>query len=178
MANQLVTRDTLRRQLMLNAARKPLAIGVGIAVFVAGLALGTVWLLPVALLFYLAFAASTFFDGAEAERVGQRTYERAEWLQAQTTAWLIEQAYEGALRAAEAEDLGAAQIAALQAKLVIAELGEGLLLRLGRIVGGASFSRSQPLGQWGQDLRALGFLRPPWGLAWGQLEDLLQPSNE
>ena len=77
MANQLVTRDTLRRQLMLNAARKPLAIGVGIAVFVAGLALGTVWLLPVALLFYLAFAASTFFDGAEAERVGQRTYERA-----------------------------------------------------------------------------------------------------
>lgn len=77
MTHQLVTRDTLRRQLMLNAARKPLPIGVGLAVVVAAIVLGASWLLPVALLFYVALAASTFFDGAEAERVGQRTYERA-----------------------------------------------------------------------------------------------------
>jgi hypothetical protein len=77
MANQLVTRDTLRRQLMLNAARKPLAIGVGLAVAVAALALGAAWLLPVAVVIYVALAASTFFDGNEAERVGQRVYARA-----------------------------------------------------------------------------------------------------
>jgi hypothetical protein len=77
MANQLVTRDDLRRQLMLNAARKPLAIGVGLAVAVAALALGAVWLLPVAVVIYVALAASTFFDGNEAERVGQRTYAKA-----------------------------------------------------------------------------------------------------
>ena len=77
MANHLVTRDTLRRELMVNAARTPLALGVGAAVFVAGLALGTVWLFPVALVIYLAIAASTFFDGNEAERVGQRAYTKA-----------------------------------------------------------------------------------------------------
>jgi hypothetical protein len=77
MANQLVTRDTLRRELMLNAARTPLALGVGTAVFVAGLALGTPWLFPVALLIYVAIAVSTFFDGNVAERVGQRAYAKA-----------------------------------------------------------------------------------------------------
>ena len=77
MADELVTRDTLRNALMLNAARKPLAIGVGIAVIVAGLALGTAWLVPVALVLYLGLAASTFFDGNEAQRVGQRVYARA-----------------------------------------------------------------------------------------------------
>ena len=111
------------------------------------------------------------------QRVGKgegRAFESAEWLRAESAAWLIEQAYEGALRAAESEDLHGANVAALHAKLLIAELGEDLLLRLGRIVGGGSFARGQPLGQWGQDIRALGFLRPPWGLAWEQLAGLLR----
>jgi hypothetical protein len=77
MADQLVTRDNLRRALLFNAARKPLTIGVGVLVFVAGLALGTIWLVPVALVIYVGLAASTFFDGNEAERVGRLTYERA-----------------------------------------------------------------------------------------------------
>jgi hypothetical protein len=77
MANQLVTRETLRRELILNAARTPLAIGVGAAVLVAALALGTPWLFPIALLIYVAIAASTFFDGHVAERVGQRAYAKA-----------------------------------------------------------------------------------------------------
>lgn len=77
MAEHLVTRDKLRQELLLNAARKPLAIGVAALVFIAGLALGTVWLFPVALLIYLGMAATTFFDGNEAERVGKRAYERA-----------------------------------------------------------------------------------------------------
>jgi hypothetical protein len=77
MPGELVTRDTLRRELMLNAARKPLAIGVGLGVLIAGFAMGAPWLAPIALLFYLGIAASTFFDGNEAERVGQRAYARA-----------------------------------------------------------------------------------------------------
>ena len=77
MADQLVTRDNLRQALLINAARKPLTIGVGALVFVAGLALGTIWLFPVALVVYLGLAASTFFDGNEAERVGKLTYQRA-----------------------------------------------------------------------------------------------------
>lgn len=86
MAGELVTRDTLRRQLMLNAALKPLPIGVGVLVLVAGLMLGTVWLFPVALAIYLALAASTFFDGNEAERVGKRVYARARPVAAATRA--------------------------------------------------------------------------------------------
>ena len=35
---------------------------------------------------------------------------------------------------------------------------------LAKAVGGRAFSRSLPLAQWGQDVRALGFLRPPWPL--------------
>jgi hypothetical protein len=77
MAGELVTRDTLRRQLLLNAARKPLAIGVGLAVFLAGLVMGTAWLFPVGLVIYVALAASTFFDGNEAERVGRGVYAKA-----------------------------------------------------------------------------------------------------
>jgi hypothetical protein len=76
MAGQLVTRNTLRRALVVNAAGTPLAIGVAALVLIAGLVLGTPWLLPVALLVYLGIAASTFFDGDEAERVGSRVYDR------------------------------------------------------------------------------------------------------
>lgn len=77
MGDQLVTRDHLRQALLVNAARKPLAIGVGALVLVAGLALGTVWLFPLALVIYLGLAASAFFDGKEAERVGRGVYARA-----------------------------------------------------------------------------------------------------
>src|SRR5437868_5768322 len=77
MARELVTRDSLRRELLLNAAGKPLAVGVGLAMLVASLALGTVWLLPVALVVYVGLAAATFFDGDEAERVGRRAYQRS-----------------------------------------------------------------------------------------------------
>jgi hypothetical protein len=77
MADQLVTLDSLRQALLINAARKPLTIGVAALVFVAGLALGTGLLFPVALVIYLGLAASTFFDGNEAERVGRVVYAQA-----------------------------------------------------------------------------------------------------
>lgn len=72
---ELVTRATLRRALVVNAATKPVAVAVP-AVVVAALLIGSWWLLPVALLVYLALAVGTFFDGDEAERVGRRVYAR------------------------------------------------------------------------------------------------------
>ncbi|NJN52330.1 MAG: hypothetical protein HC809_11800 [Gammaproteobacteria bacterium] len=96
-----------------------------------------------------------------------RAYEQVTWTQASNEIWLAEQAYEGALRAVESGVGGL--LAAARAKLVIAQLAESSLVSLSRVIGGASFSRSQPFAQWSQDVRALGFLRPPWGYAFDQL---------
>ena len=63
----------------------------------------------------------------------------------------------------------AAMHAALQAKAAVAELAEQTLLRVSRVVGGGSFSGSSPFSSWFEDVRALGFLRPPWGLAFDSL---------
>ncbi len=106
-------------------------------------------------------------------RMTLRAAEQSEWVRAETEAFLIAAAWDAAVRAAEQGPSLAAAVAALQAKLAMAELAETLLPRLSRIVGGASYARSQPLGQWAQDVRALGFLRPPWGLASTQLHDAL-----
>ena len=43
------------------------------------------------------------------------------------------------------------------------------LLRLTRVLGGGTFSRRSPFAHWFEDVRALGFLRPPWGLAYDPL---------
>ncbi len=102
------------------------------------------------------------------KRVGSlRPYERVTWTQAANQVWLAEQAYEGALRSIERGERGL--LAAARAKLTIAELAETSLAAMSRVIGGGSFSRSQPFGQWAQDVRALGFLRPPWGYAYDQL---------
>ena len=96
-----------------------------------------------------------------------RAYEQVAWTQGANQIWLAEQAFEGGLRAVEAQQHGA--LAAARAKLTIAELSESALGVLARVIGGGSFSRSLPFGQWSQDVRALGFLRPPWGYAYDQL---------
>ncbi len=96
-----------------------------------------------------------------------RPYEQVEWVRAENEGWLIRQAYEGMLRAVESGKGGVVSTA--RGKAAIAELSEACLGRISRVVGGASFSRSSPLGRWAQDVRALGFLRPPWGLAYDQL---------
>ncbi|MFP6658947.1 MAG: hypothetical protein VB853_12260, partial [Pirellulales bacterium] len=57
----------------------------------------------------------------------------------------------------------------LQGKTAIAELAEVMLGRLCKVAGGSSFSRRSPFGFWFEDVRALGFLRPPWGLAYQNL---------
>lgn len=98
----------------------------------------------------------------------RRALEKTEWVSACNDAWLLEQALEGGLRAATSGSGDAAEFVA-RAKLTSAMLAERCLTSLSRAVGGASYSRSQPLAQWAEDVRALGFLRPPWALAVDQL---------
>ena len=96
-----------------------------------------------------------------------RSYERVEWARAELDGWLIDQAYEGMLRAME--EGRDSRLRSVQAKTAIAELAEAVLTRICRIVGGGTLSRSSPFGYWYEDVRALGFLRPPWSLAYDQL---------
>jgi alkylation response protein AidB-like acyl-CoA dehydrogenase len=97
-----------------------------------------------------------------------RAYEQVEWTRAVNDHWLAVQAYEGSLRAMEAGD-PTALFAALCAKEAVAELAEAVLSRLARVIGGGTFSRRNPFAHWYEDVRALGFLRPPWGLAYDNL---------
>jgi alkylation response protein AidB-like acyl-CoA dehydrogenase len=96
-----------------------------------------------------------------------RSYERVEWAKAELEGWLIEQAYEGMLRAME--EGHDSRLRSVQAKTAIAELAESVLTRICRIIGGGTLSRSSVFGYWYEDVRALGFLRPPWGLSYDQL---------
>ena len=59
--------------------------------------------------------------------------------------------------------------AGLRAKTAIAEAAEAALRRLTQVLGGGTFSRRSPISAWFEDVRALGFLRPPWGLAYDGL---------
>lgn len=96
-------------------------------------------------------------------------YEKVEWTRAETEHWLIGQALEGMYRAVASMDDPRREV--LQGKPAIAELAETVLTRLCRVIGGATFSRRSPFGFWFEDVRALGFLRPPWGLAFQALLD-------
>lgn len=98
-----------------------------------------------------------------------RAYEQVEWARAVTDHWLAVQAYEGVLRALGSGDPMAGLVAGLRGKTAVAELAEQILLRIGRVVGGGTFSASSPFSSWFEDVRALGFLRPPWGLAYDGL---------
>jgi alkylation response protein AidB-like acyl-CoA dehydrogenase len=98
-----------------------------------------------------------------------RPYERVEWSRAEMESWLAQQAYEGMLRAVETTEGTPHPV--VQGKMAISELAEQATTRLCRVMGGGSFSRHSPFGHWAQDVRALGFLRPPWGLAYDRLYD-------
>lgn len=98
-----------------------------------------------------------------------RPYERVEWVRAERDHWLAVQAFEGGLRAIESGDLQVAVHATQRAKESVAELAETTLLRLTRVLGGGTFSQRSPFSHWFEDVRALGFLRPPWGLAFDGL---------
>ena len=74
-----------------------------------------------------------------------------------------------AARSREPGDHAAALHAALRAKQSVAELAEQTPAPLTRVLGGGTFSQRSPFAHWFEDVRALGFLRPPWGLAYDQL---------
>ncbi|MCA1833450.1 MAG: hypothetical protein LC750_12120 [Actinobacteria bacterium] len=96
-----------------------------------------------------------------------RPYEEVEWANAEQEAWLMRQAYEGMLRAVE--DDPSPLRAVLLGKTACAHLAEECLRRIVRIMGGGTFARHSPFGFWFEDVRALGFLRPPWPLAYDAL---------
>ena len=97
-----------------------------------------------------------------------RPFEQVEWARAVTEHWCAQQSFEGAVRAIETTD-PAARFKALCAKQSVAELAEHITSRLARVLGGGSYSRRNPISHWNEDVRALGFLRPPWGLAFDNL---------
>jgi len=98
-----------------------------------------------------------------------RPYEQVEWSRAELDHWVAVQAYDGALRAIEGGVPDIAFHGALRAKEAVADLSEHTLLRLTRVLGGGTFSGRSPFAHWFEDVRALGFLRPPWGLAYDSL---------
>lgn len=100
-----------------------------------------------------------------------RAYERVEWTRAERRHWLAEQALCGSVAAVESADQLRGLHAALRAKQSVAELAEEVLTALARVLGGRSYSQRSPFSRWFEDVRALGFLRPPWGLADDQLFD-------
>ena len=98
-----------------------------------------------------------------------RSYERIEWARAEMEHWLIQQAYEGMIRAVETGPEGVTPLGVLKGKTAIAELAESAMGRVCKVIGGGTFHRRSPLGNWFEDVRALGFLRPPWGLAYDRM---------
>lgn len=106
-----------------------------------------------------------------------RPYEDVEWTHAQIEHWLLIQAHEGLLRTVATEHAHLASLAATKAKMGMATLAESILGRVSRAVGGGAFSMSSPFATWNEDVRALGYLRPPWALAFDHLIAARQRSN-
>ena len=99
-----------------------------------------------------------------------RSFQQVEWTNAEQEAWLIEQAWEGTMRTFEQAKPTTRTF--LLAKQSVARLAESVLDRLCRITGGSSYTWYSPLGAWWEDVRALGYLRPPWSLAFDQMYQL------
>lgn len=99
-----------------------------------------------------------------------RAFQQVEWSNAQQEAWLIDQAWEGTMRSIEQDIPNRRDI--LLVKECVANLAESILSRLCQLTGGTAYTRYSPLGTWFEDVRALGYLRPPWALAYDQMYDL------
>jgi len=118
-------------------------------------------------------------DQVRARAADLRAYEQVEWTRAEQDHWVAVQAFEGALRAIEAGVPEVAFHAALRAKQAVADLAEDTMRRITRVLGGGTFSQRSPFAHWFEDVRALGFLRPPWGLAYDNLfATSLQPTPD
>ena len=113
-------------------------------------------------------AVETARQQVQSKKDSMRPFEQVEWSRVEMEAWLIQQAYEGVLRDVESGN-GAATRSGLLCKEAVAELSDSVLQRISKVVGGGAYSRSSPYGFWLQDVRALGFLRPPWGFAFDRI---------
>ena len=96
-----------------------------------------------------------------------RAFQQVEWATAEQEAWLIQQAWEGAMRTFDQGTSNRRTV--LLAKTSIARLAEAVLGRLCKLSGGSAYTWYSPLGAWFEDVRALGYLRPPWALAFDQM---------
>ena len=105
-----------------------------------------------------------------------RAFQRVEWSQAEQEAWLVDKAFHAGLAEFDAGTRTLHNI--LLAKESIAWLSDSVLTRLCKLSGGSSYTWYSPLGGWLEDVRALGYLRPPWALAFDQLFDLSWPQED
>ncbi|MEC9365864.1 MAG: hypothetical protein VX695_02265, partial [Chloroflexota bacterium] len=112
-------------------------------------------------------AVATARQQLESKLNRMRSFEEVEWAKVEIDAWLIHQSYEGMLREVELGNAAGRNV--LLAKEAVAELAESVLLRISKVIGGSAYSRQSPYGFWLEDVRALGFLRPPWGLAYDRV---------
>jgi hypothetical protein len=90
--------------------------------------------------------------------------------------WLIQQAYQGMVRTLETKG-SAGNYEMLIGKTAVAELAESAMSRLCKVMGGGTYGRYSPFGFWFEDVRALGFLRPPWVVAYDQMFAGAWPSS-
>lgn len=121
-------------------------------------------------------ALDTARQQLERRRSSMGAYEQVEWTRAELEGWLVQQAYHGMLSEVEAGNAHGP----VHGKTAIAELSITLLDRLCRVLGGGAYARHSPFGFWLQDVRALGYLRPPWGLAFETMYDKIphEPTSE
>ena len=96
-----------------------------------------------------------------------RAFQQVEWTYAEQEAFLIDRAWDGTL--CQFDQGVSTRRDTLLAKESVARLAESVLTRLCRLSGGNAYTWYSPLGGWYEDVRALGFLRPPWTLAFDQL---------
>ena len=111
--------------------------------------------------------------GKRAERLS--AFEQSSWIEAEMQIWLAQQAFEGMSRSIGTERAG---LDVLHGKLAIADLSEKALGCLSHALGGSSLSKSSPFGQWMQDVRALGYLRPPRALSHARIFQNLAESKK
>jgi alkylation response protein AidB-like acyl-CoA dehydrogenase len=120
-------------------------------------------------------------------RESLRAYEKVEWTKAEQEGWLIQQAYDGMLRAVEEGRDGVRN--SVQGKMAIAELAESATGRICRVLGGGRSAglrpsdtgtrmcgRSascDPRGAW----RTTISLWPPWQ-GWRDARFQVTPSND
>lgn len=119
-------------------------------------------------------AIETARQQLERKRDSMGAFEQTEWARVEIEGWLIQQAYDGMLRAVEQGS--PANRGPQLGKAAIAELTESVMQRICKVLGGGSYSHHSPYGYWLEDVRALGFLRPPWGLAFDQIFEGSWPS--